>query len=225
MTSINWPTPKELTLLKRAAAELRFLLTRGYDKNPAINFIGNHYQLNKLYRHLLFRAIFPRHICQLRRQKKVIVAGIEGKVLLIDGYNCFITLESAIKGKPVIRCDDGFVRDVSGVFRAFTPSHFTYNAWTLMQRVFTYHRPNKIIFFLDAPYSNSKRFCRQIREWMYSSDIIGDCILTKRSEKEFGHLAGIKVSGDSVIIDNSSQVFDLSGHIISRMLRIKPIRL
>ncbi|MDO8635402.1 MAG: DUF5616 domain-containing protein [Dehalococcoidia bacterium] len=34
---------------------------------------------------------------------------MKGKRLAIDGYNVLVTVESALQGKPVVMCDDGFV--------------------------------------------------------------------------------------------------------------------
>ncbi len=223
MKEIKWPTDEELFILRQAARDLRFLLARGYAKNSAITFVGNHYQLGKLYRNLLFRAVFPRDLCLKRRQKRLKVSNLLGQKLLVDGYNCFITLESALKGMPIIRCDDGFVRDISGVFRSFVPSDTTARAWELMKSVFTRYTPKDITFFLDAPYSNSGEFCAQIRNWLYKAELNGDCVLLKGPEREMGIDQGVVITGDSIIIEASAQVFDLTGHIVSKVLRICPL--
>ncbi len=225
MKGVEWPSDRELSVLRQAAKDIRFLLARGYARNSAITFVGNHYQLNRLHRNLLFRAVFPRDTCLRRRRKRLRVGNLFEKEVLVDGYNCFITLESALRGLPVIRCDDGFVRDISGVFRSFSPSDKTVQAWRLMERVFQNYRPRRLVFFLDAPYSNSGRFCARIRSWLCRSGFDGGCVLIKGPEKEIAHDREVVVTGDSVIIDGSRQVFDLTGHVVSRMLRIRPISL
>jgi len=156
-----WPNQGELLLLRKAARDLRFLLERGYKRKTAIAFVGNHYQLSKALRHMLFRAVMPRDVARRRRSKRVLLREIEGEDVLVDGYNCFITLESAIRGLPVIRCDDGFIRDVSGVFRRFRPGSSTLSAWQMMEGVLRRHRPGYIRVFLDAPIQIAGHFaCR-----------------------------------------------------------------
>ncbi len=221
----SWPSESELSILKAAASELRFLLKRGYGRNSAVTFVGNHHQLDRRKRHLLYRAVYPRPTALRRRSKKVRPVDIEGQTLVVDGYNCFITLESALKGQSVVLCDDGFVRDISGVFRRFKPTELTNKAWIFMERLFMQHRPGLIKIYLDKPYSNSGQFCSRIRMWLKDSGLEGVCLLSKSPEKTLGKEPGIKASADSVVIEGSDRVFDLAGHIVSRILRIKPIRL
>ncbi len=221
----SWLSENELTILKAAASELRFLLKRGYGRDTAVTFVGNHHQLDRRKRHLLYRAVYPRQTASRRRNKKVRPIDLEGQTLVVDGYNCFITLESALKGQSVVLCDDGFIRDISGVFRRFKPTDITNKAWILMERLFIRHRPGFIKMYLDEPYSNSKQFCSKIRMWLKDARLEGTCLLSKSPEKTLGHEPGIKVSADSVVIEGSDRVFDLAGHIVSKVLRIKPIRL
>ncbi len=220
-----WPTDQEIRLLRRAAKDLRFLLARGYKRRHSVTFVGDHYQLDKGLRHILFRAVFPADVANKRKKKRLNARSIEGEKLLLDGYNCFITLESGLKGLPIVHCDDGFVRDISGVFRRFRPSDTTEAAWRLMAKVFKHHPPGFIQIFLDRPYSNSGKFCQRIDKWLKEEGLAGRCVLNNRSEKSLGAWKGVVATGDSVIIDECKRLFDLTGHIIRYQLRLKQIRL
>ncbi len=220
---ILWPNQREVLILKKAARDLRFLLERGYKRKTAIAFVGNHYQLSKALRHMLFRAVISRDVARKRRSKRVWLREIEGEDVLVDGYNCFITLESAIRGLPVIRCDDGFIRDVSGVFRRFRPGSRTLSAWQMMEGVLRRHRPGYIRVFLDAPYSKSGAFCMQMNSWLKEAGLKGECVLSRKSERLIARSSSIKITADSVIIDHSQRVFDLTGHIITKLLRLRPL--
>ncbi len=56
--------------LNDARMDLRFLLNRGYRKKIALNFVGNHYLLNKDERNYLSRQIFSNVKSKNRKQKK-----------------------------------------------------------------------------------------------------------------------------------------------------------
>ncbi len=208
-----------------AAKDLRFLLERGYPKESAVTFIGNHYQLRLLERDVIFRGVFTKGVVLKRKRKCVQPADLAGARLVIDGYNCLITLESAIRGLPVFKADDGFIRDASRVFRGFRQTEKTRTAWKLIERMLVDYPPEKTVVLLDKPMSRSGDLAVRIRKWMKLSGISGTCITVKRVEKSMLRLDGIKASADSAIIDDAQRAFDLSGHIITRRLHVRPFRL
>ena len=211
-------------ILKKAAVDFRFLLSRGYPRGSALGFVGNHYQLSSLERNILFRAVFTRRVAAHRRSKLVKIGEITGQRLVIDGYNCIITLENALKGIPLVAADDGFVRDMGLVFRRFRQSERTKQAWGLISKVFSHYPPSSVYILLDAPYSGSGRLGATLNRWMAEAKIRGRATTAMRNEKAIGAMEGIKVSADSVIIDYSDRVFDLAGHIIRRLLKKRPMR-
>ncbi|MBW2350322.1 MAG: DUF434 domain-containing protein, partial [Deltaproteobacteria bacterium] len=112
-------------LLRPAALDFRFLLSRGYPRKSALLFVGNHFQLHQGERDLLYRGVFTRKQSMARCAKIVRVGTIKGEKLAIDGHNILITLESAIKRRPLLLADDNFVRDISRIFRRFRPTDRT----------------------------------------------------------------------------------------------------
>ncbi len=214
---------RSLTL--EAAKDLRFLLGRGYPKESAVTFIGNHYQLRLIERDVIFRGVFTKAVALRHKKKCVHPAELTSARLIIDGYNCLITLESAMKGLPIFKADDGFVRDASRVFRGFRQTERTKSAWRLIEDMLLDYPPKKTIVLLDKPMSRSGDLAVRIRKWMKLSGLSGTCITVKGVERSMARLNGIKASADSVIIDNAQRVFDLSGHIIIRRLHVRPFRL
>jgi len=198
-------------LLRSAARDLRFLLNRGYPRKSALSFVGNHFQLHQDERDLLYRGVFTRKQSMVRCAKMVRVREIKGEKLIIDGHNVLITLESAIKRRPLLLADDNFVRDISRIFRRFRPTDRTKAAWGL------------VTVLLDAPLPRSGELATRIRQWMNYARIKGDVTTAARPESSLLALEGIKASADSVIIDRSTKVFDLAGHIIRRRLHLKPM--
>ncbi len=211
-------------LLRLAAVDFRFLQSRSYPRKSALNFVGNRYQLDSVERNLLYRGIFSREISRKRRSIAVSTGELKGERLIIDGYNCLITLENAMKGTPVVLADDGFVRDTGLVFRKFRASELTRRVWSLVSGLLGRYPPSFTLLLLDAPYAKSGELCASINRWMETDGIEGRARTVTRNETAIAAMDGIKASADSVIIDHADRVFDLSGHIIRRILRKKVIR-
>lgn len=210
-------------LLRSAARDFRFLLGRGYPRKSALSFVGNHFQLHQGERDLLYRGVFTRKQSIVRRAKMVCVKEIKGEKLIIDGHNVLITLESAIKRRPLLLANDNFVRDISRIFRRFRPTDRTKAAWALVEGLLSDYPPYYVTVLLDAPLPKSGELAARIRQWMKYSKIKGDVTTAARPESSLLALEGIKASADSVIIDRSTKVFDLAGHIIRRRLHLKPM--
>jgi hypothetical protein len=100
---------------KEAIRDLRYLLNRGYPRETAVRVVSNHYCLSSEERHLLSRCVFSREEGEEHRRKLVRLEGVRGRTLGVDGYNVLITCESLLGGYPVIRCDDGLLRDLRAV--------------------------------------------------------------------------------------------------------------
>ena len=222
----NPQTPTiRMELCARAAADYRYLLSRSYRPGPALEFIGNHFQLTRKERDMLFRAVCSPALAESRKAKSVSVNSLKGARLIVDGYNCLITLENAMHGRPLVQSDDGFIRDMERIFRKFRPTNHTKTAWAHISGLLSDFPPAYCLVFLDYSMKASGELAARIRRWLSDAGHRGTCCTVKCTEKRIAGLKGIKCSADSVIIDSADQVFDLSGFIIMNRLGIKPIRL
>jgi hypothetical protein len=211
--------------LWEAAEDLRFLLDRGYPRDASLQVAGNRYNLSQEYRHLLRRGVFPHAVVAERRKKQVSVKDLTGKGLAIDGHNCLITLESALKGKPILLADDGFIRDISGVSGTYKKTAETQEALRLIMDLLAQTSPSETRFLLDAPISGSGDLAARIRSLMHERDIQGDAVAVKVPERIMAGYEGICVSSDTAVIDQAEQVFDLAGYLITEHLEMKYIDL
>ncbi len=209
----------------RAAQDYRYLLERGYRAASALEFVANHYQLRRMERDFLFRAVCAGPVARQRRKKTVSVEMLTGARLVIDGYNCLITLESALAGRPLIMGDDGFMRDVARIFRKFRPTERTRQAWRLISEVLLRFPPDFTFVFLDSTMSRSGELAGRINRWMEDAGLRGRCSALRCLEKRLAALKGIKVSADSVIIDSADMVFDMAGFVAIEMLDVRPLEL
>jgi len=212
-------------LCASAAHDYRYLLSRAYPAKSALEFVGNHFQLRREERDFLFRAVCSPERAVARRAKTVSVQDIEGCRLVVDGYNCLITLENALRGRSLVMGDDGFVRDVARVFRKFRPTELTKQAYRLIVSLLSSCPPDETLVFLDAKMSASGELASRINRWSEDDGIHLRCITVRCAEKRLAGLKGIKASADSVIIDGADRVFDLAGYIIINRLGHDPLRL
>ena len=122
----SWPH------LQEAATDFRFLLARGYPRKAALALVGNRYGLDETGRRLLHRGVFAPEVAAARRARLRLLREVPGRPLALDGHNVLITLECAARRLPLVAADDGFIRDVGEVSRAFRVSPATDRVLTLM---------------------------------------------------------------------------------------------
>ena len=132
--------------LKEAAADLRYLLNRGYPRDAALRLTGNRYNLDHDGRHLLRRGVCADAVADERRSKQVTVEALHGARLAIDGHNCIITVESAVKGRTICLADDGFVRDIAGLSGGYRATKETAQALDLIMEFLQSAGPAEVRF-------------------------------------------------------------------------------
>jgi hypothetical protein len=205
--------------LWEAAADLRFLLSREYPRDASLQLVGNRHNLDQDSRHLLRRAVFADAVAEERRKKKVSIEELEGARLSVDGYNCIITLESALKGKTICLADDGFVRDISGVSGGYHETAQTTEALGLIMDLVKSAGTSETLFLLDSPISGSGALAARIRTLMQGHGISGDASAIKVPERMMAGYKGICASSDTAVIDQCERIFDLAGYLITERLR------
>lgn len=207
--------------LREAAKDLRYLLTRRYNRRGAVVFVGDRYLLNKNERHLLFRAIYPKEEVAKRKAKLVPIGEICGKILAVDGYNVLVILESLLKGLPLILADDGFVRDISGVFNKYRMSEDTFKAIDLILLELGKHPPRSVYFFFDQPISKSGELAALVRRKLMECRLEGDAKAVKQPESAVIKMGEVVASSDSVVIKRARKIVDLAGHIVKMKAKEK----
>jgi hypothetical protein len=135
--------------LAAAAADLRWLLDRGYGMRASLALVGDHFRITARQRQFLYRCVSPPGAAEQRRAKLVPPEQMAGQVVWLDGYNCLIISESLLAGGTVLLSDDGVLRDVQGVFGAFRVSPATERAIELLTAVLVCHRPARAVVYLD----------------------------------------------------------------------------
>ena len=206
----SWPN------LPEAAADFRFLLARGYPRKAALALVGNRYGLDEIARRLLHRGVFAPEVAAARRAKLRLLRDLPGHPLALDGHNVLITLECAGRGLPLVAADDGFIRDVGEISRAFRVSEATDRVLAQVADYLADQAAGPVEVFYDAPLSRSGELARRTREIFASRGITAQAAAVPVPERELAVFPGAIATSDTALIDAHGTLVDLAGEIIRR---------
>ncbi len=201
--------------LPEAAADFRYLLARGYPRKNALALVGNRYGLDETGRRLLHRGVFAPVVAGARRARLRRLRDLLGQALALDGHNVLITLECAARHLPLVAADDGFIRDVGEISRAFKVSEATDRALTLLADYLAGNGAGAIQVFYDAPLSLSGELARRTREIFASRGLTVKAAAVPVPERELAALPGPIATSDTALIDAHPVIVDLAGEIIT----------
>ena len=204
--------------LQNARNDLRFLLNKGYKKVMAIDFVGNHYLLDKKERNFLNRTVFSQKKSRSRKSKVVPLCKIKGNTLLIDGYNILITIESICSDdNSIIISDDGVMRDVNAVFGKYKFKKITENALNSIMSLIRVYQPKNVRVFYDKPVSFSGKLAKLTEGIMENHGISGNSEtavnVDYRLIKLSNETGGVVATSDGIIMDKVDFILDLPCYI------------
>ena len=110
--------------------------------------------------------------------------------------------------------DDGWVRDVGEVSRAFRPSPATDRALTLLAGYLADQAAGPVAVFYDAPLSRSGELARRTREIFASRGLDVQAAAVPVPERELAAFPGAVATSDTALIDALDALVDLAGEII-----------
>jgi len=165
---------KRRWLLFQAAADFFFLLNRSYPRKAALALAGNRYDLDATERMLLSRGIFSQKEALSRRGKRQMGQGWQSELLAVDGHNVQITIESHIEGKPLLKANDGALRDLAGQSYRFRLTETGNMAIDMVFRFFDRFAPREVLFLFDEPMSRSGELAAMYRQRLIRAGISGE---------------------------------------------------
>ncbi len=205
-------------VLFEAAKDYKYLLNRGYNAITSLNLVSNHYKLSKEERLALYRSIHSNSIASSILRKTVEPQNLSSDLLIIDGFNVLITLTAALRCKQLIRGDDGFVRDILGVFGRVKYNRILFRAvYYLVYSLFSLNI-ERIVVVLDKNVKWSKLFSDILYKVLLTYVPYPSIFLAHKSDKKILSLNGIISSSDIVVLMHARKVFDIAGYIISRFM-------
>lgn len=217
---------KSVDTLQKAGRDLAYLLNRGYHIKGAATFVGNHYLLSERQRLALVRAVSSEESIKVRKNKEIKNKEIKNilpqSIVNIDGFNTIITLEVALSNSLLIKCMDGTIRDLAGLRGTYRLIDKTASAIRLIGEVLEKCNVAKVIFYLDAPVSNSGRLKQQILELLgafsfeVEAEVINDVDVTLEKLENV-------VTSDAIILDKCRSWVNLNAKLIEEMDDIYPL--
>jgi hypothetical protein len=205
--------------LQQAARDFRYLLNRGYPRQASLTLVGNRYNLPRAARQLLHRGVFADAVAQARRARLKPLSALAGQPLAVDGHNVLITLESALQGRPLVAADDGFVRDVAQLSRAYRDSPLTRRALDLLAGYLARHAPGPLTILYDAPMKRSGELAELTRQIFAARGLAVEARALPVPERELLAFPGAVATSDTHLIDAQAVLVDLAGEIIRRELQ------
>jgi len=203
-------------MLRKAAEDVRYLVNRGYPKESAARFVSDHYRLPEEQRFVLSRIVVAAQTSKLRRKKAVRAEALKGMDVIVDGYNVLISVESLLGGRPVYRCDDGFLRDTRGIFRSYETSDLTAPALQEILNLLASSNPASVAILLDQQISMSGRLADLIREMMATIGLPGTARTARDVDRQLKSSRAIVATADGNVIDATEHIIDIPREIARR---------
>lgn len=199
----------------RAVQNLRYLLNQGYPRESAVNFVANHYRFPLNQRHLLARCVFSKIEIVEHRRKAIRAGAVRGKRLGVDGYNVLITLESIFTRKQVVRCGDGYIRDLRAIFGKYRISPATTRALAELLRIIARAKPSHVEFLFDKQVSRSGELAGMVRQRLKQAGLKGDAQAIGGVDLKLRSF-DVVASGDRAIIRRARAIWDIPAELLKR---------
>jgi hypothetical protein len=190
----------------RAALEYRWLLDRGYSEQAALKLVGDHHQLGRDERMVLFRGVASG---PSSRARSALVAGPSsigaGLEILVDGYNQALTVMHYLAGRPLFVGTDSLTRDAGAAHgRIADKALFERSVGLLADRLEALS-PERVAVYLDSPVPGSAGHAALFRRALEERGVEAIALLERSADaplKAAAPLPGVLVaSGDSAIAD------------------------
>jgi len=218
--------PEVWPVLRRAVAELCWLLSRDYPQKSALKLVGDRYALVARQRTAVERCACSETAAGERRRRQVGPSEVRGRPLWIDGYNVLTTIEAALAGAVLLPGCDGTYRDMASMHGSFRKVTETLPALELVGRVIAALAPGRCVWYLDRPVSNSGRLKTLMGQlaaengWPWAVELVPDPdhVLADPSAAT-GETASARVivaTADSVILDRCGAWFNLARETVFR---------
>lgn len=200
--------------LGSAVQDLYFLRSKGYGDSASLKVVGDRYRLVKRQRYALERIVTTRDEIQSARKRQVALDTLQGKEILIDGFNVLIFVEVICSGGFVFECLDGTFRDIASVHGSYNKVQETEASIDLIGRTLTRFQPESVTWLLDKPVSNSGRLKKLLlsiaydRGWNWQAAVVAN-----PDDQLMNHESAVILSSDRQVIGNCHAWFNITSHI------------
>lgn len=207
--------PTQVPNLRAAVADFSWLLSRGYSDKSALKLVGDRYALRQRQRIAVMRCACSDAARQHRLEHVLPGDGLDGRMLMIDGYNVLTTVEAALAGGVLLLGRDSCLRDMASMHGSFRKVQETVPATMILGEALAGWRAGRCVWLLDRPVSNSGRLktliARTARQhgWDWTVDIVPspDRVLAQTDQ--------VIASADSAVLDRCTRWFNLARRVVT----------
>ena len=208
--------PSAWPLLRQAAADLCWLLSRDYTAPAALKLVGDRYQLAVRQRAAIARCACSDASRARREAHEVGAERSTGQALWLDGYNVLTTVEVALGGGVILSACARTYRDIASMHGTYRKVAETRPALELLGRMTTVYGGATWIWYLDRPVSNSGRLKRIMADLAAERGWSWQVELVQNPDEVLAATAEIIVTADSVVLDRCQQWFNLTRAVIDQ---------
>lgn len=209
-------TEKTIPTIRRAVADLEWLLSRGYPERASVKLVGDRFRLRDRQRKAILRTACSDQDLVRRAEREVDAGQVKNQVLFLDGFNVLITVESALSGGLLFESRDGCYRDLASIHGSYKRVTETRQAILHIGNYLQKIDVPQVFWYFDRPVSNSGRLKTMLYEmataqgWNWNVDLVynPDKVLIAASE--------IVVSSDSIILNQAERWFNLGRKVVDR---------
>jgi hypothetical protein len=203
-----------LPALRQGVHDLSWLLGRGYAIVSAVKLVGDRRTLTERQRLAMRRAACSDEARAGRSANRATVGQVNGRKLLIDGFNVVTTVEAALGGGVVLRCRDETYRDIAGVHGTYRQVAETIPALRLVGQTVCSLNPAEVRWLFDRPVSNSGRIRGILLEIAEQNNWNWTVELLDNPDAELRASTDIIATADSAILDRCSRWLNLAQLVI-----------
>lgn len=205
---------KWCAVIKEAADDLSFLLTRGYGPRSSLEIVGNKYRLNKRQQLALSKISHSQQAIELRKNKELLKEDLAGKCIAIDGFNILIIMESYLSGAYIFKGRDGLYRDISSVHGTYKRVIKTEEALLQIGNTLQELKVKSVKWYFDQPISNSGNLKTKLLALSEIHDYDWTVELVFNPDKTLAKCGEVVISSDGWILNHTDHWFNLGGHLI-----------
>ena len=209
-------SPEHHEVLRRATADLSWLLERSYPEKAALELVGNRYQLLERQRRAVGRCASGGTAVARRQERQIPPEQLSDREVWIDGYNVLLTVETALDGGVLLLGRDGVLRDLSALSRHYRRVGATEPSLEAIGTWLQHHDVARVRWLYDQPISNSGRLrglTERIGEeagWPWTVELVPnpDRLLRRAGD-------AVVASADTGILDRPGVVWtSLARHVV-----------
>ena len=206
--------PARLDTLRRAVADLSWLLGRGYSAKASLKLVGDRHALRDRQRKALQRCAASDEACAGREARRLEVSRLAGEAVVVDGYNVLLTVEAALSGGVLLVARDGVLRDLAAMTGHYRRVRVTRRAVGLIAAELAAAGTSRVRWLLDRPVSNSGRLRALVEDQVAGEAAEWSVELTDRTDRVLSAASEVVATADSAVIDRCGRWVNLARHVV-----------